>query len=403
MRILQINCVYGYGSTGKIVEDVANYCISKKDDVIVLYGRQGICSSPNVIKVSSELEAKIHSVMSRITGLDFGYSPIATYKAIRIINSISPDVVHLHCLNGHFINVYKILDYLKKNKIPTVLTLHAEIMHTAGCEHAYDCMKWVRECHDCGRITGLVTRYFRDDAKYAYKKMKKSFNDFHNLLIVGVSDWLTNRARQSGVFISSDAKFITIENGLDLTAFHDIPLQENPLYCKFDNSKPIILYVTPNFSHPLKGGKYVLELARQNPKWQFIIVGCNSDCTFPENVTAIGHTQNREELSWYYNIASITLLTSKRETFSMVCVESLACGTPVVGFEAGGPESVFIGDFVKFVEYGNIEALQRALEDMLSTAPKVDTSLIRQRFSALRMAERYRNYYYSIIENGIDN
>ena len=149
MKIIQINCVYAIGSTGKIVEDISNYCISKGDDVFVLYGRQGKNITSNIMKVSSELEAKIHSVKSRLTGLDFSYSTIATKRTLNFIKSYKPDVVHLHCLNGHFINVYKLVRFLKQKKIPTVLTLHAEIMHTAGCEHAYDCMKWVEGCYSC--------------------------------------------------------------------------------------------------------------------------------------------------------------------------------------------------------------------------------------------------------------
>ena len=36
----------------------------------------------------------------------------------------------------------------------------------------------------------------------------------------------------------------------------------------------------------------------------------------------------------------LTVLTSKRETYGMACAESLACGTPVVAFLAGGTESI---------------------------------------------------------------
>lgn len=396
MRILQVNCVYAYGSTGKVVEDVSNYCLSKGDEVLILYGRQGKKMTSNVIKVSSEVEAKLHSVLTRLTGIDFGYSPLATHKAIREIKRFEPNIVHLHCLNGHFINVFRLVEYLKESKIPTILTLHAEIMHTAGCEHAYDCMKWVNGCYDCDRIKGRLTHYFRDDAKYAYRKMQKAFDGFRNLTIVSVSDWLTKRAKQSSIFRNCDVDFITIENGLDLEAFHPVALQDNPLIKSFDALKPIILHVTPSFLHPLKGGKYVLELAKRHPEWKFVIVGYNGNGELPANVNAIGHTQSREELSWYYNIASITLLTSKRETFSMVCAESLACGTPVVGFEAGGPESVFVGNFAKFVENGDIVALEKAVKDMLEEIPNVDTGLIHRRFTAIRMAEKYRNCYCSV-------
>lgn len=403
MRILQINCVYAIGSTGKIVEDISKFCVSNGDKVLILYGRQGKNITSNVVKVSSEVEAKIHSVISKLIGLDFAYSPIATQKTIKIIKCFRPDVVHLHCLNGHFVNVYKLVEMLKQEQIPTVLTLHAEIMHTAGCEHAYECMKWVEGCHDCNRIRGKFTHFFRDDAKYAYKKMQRAFEGFKNLTVVSVSSWLMNRAKQSAIFANCGAKFVTIENGLDLDAFHPISLQDNPLFRRYNTSKPIVLHVTPNFQHPLKGGKYVLELAKIHRDWTFVIVGYNGNGELPSNVKAISHTQNKEELSWYYNIASLTLLTSKRETFSMVCAESLACGTPVVGFEAGGPESVFIGNFVKFVEYGNVMELSNAMNEMIICNPRVDADLIRKKFAAEEMTNKYCTVYKELSKMKVEN
>ena len=396
MKILQINCVYAIGSTGKIVEDVSNLCTSNGDEVLILYGREAKNIASNVIKISTEAEAKIHSMLSRLTGLDFSYSFFATQKAIKVIRQFNPDVVHLHCLNGHFVNVYRLLAYLKHEKIPTVLTLHAEIMHTAGCEHAYDCMKWVEGCYGCDKIKGYLTRIYRDDSKLAYSKMKESFDGFEKIAIVSVSKWLENRAKQSAIFRHCHAKFITIENGLDLQSF--VPLNINPLKEKFDGKNPIILHVTPNFNHPLKGGKYVIELAKKHPEWSFIIVGYNGNITLPSNVTTIGHTKSKEELSWYYNIADVTLLTSKRETFSMVCAESLACGTPVVGFRAGGPESVFIGDFAKFVDYGDVRKLGEAINEMITLSPNIDATLINKKFSAKGMATKYRQLYKEIIK-----
>ena len=41
----------------------------------------------------------------------------------------------------------------------------------------------------------------------------------------------------------------------------------------------------------------------------------------------------------------------------MVTAESLCCGTPVVGFKAGGPESIAIEQYSHFVEQGNINAI----------------------------------------------
>lgn len=53
----------------------------------------------------------------------------------------------------------------------------------------------------------------------------------------------------------------------------------------------------------------------------------------------------------------MTLLLSKRETFSMVTAESLCCGTLVVGFKAGGPESIALKEYSHFVEQGDVNAI----------------------------------------------
>ena len=188
MKVLQINCVWNVGSTGKIVYDIHNGLEENGISSVVCYGRGEKSSVKNVYKVSSELEAKVHSVFSRLWGVQFGFSPIATRRTINIIKREKPDVVHLHCLNGHFINVYRLLKYLKKKKIKTVLTLHAELMHTAGCDYALECEKWKTGCYDCHRIKGIISSYFIDNAKVCYNKMQDAFKNFANIVIVGVSE-----------------------------------------------------------------------------------------------------------------------------------------------------------------------------------------------------------------------
>ena len=72
------------------------------------------------------------------------------------------------------------------------------------------------------------------------------------------------------------------------------------------------------------------------------------------------------ELAKFYSLADVTLLTSKRETFSMVVAESLSCGTPVVGFQAGAPETITIPEYSSFTEFGNVELLCEKIEKILS-------------------------------------
>lgn len=342
MKVLQINCVYNYGSTGKIVFDIHNALIEKGIESVVCYGRGKRVKEPNIYKVSTEFGGKVHSVFSRIFGVDFGFSPFATAKTIKIIKKEQPDVVHLHCLNGHFINVYKLVEFLKNSGIKTVLTLHAEIMHTAGCEHAMECEKWKTECFDCPKIRGKISRFFRDDAKYCFNRMKKAFDGFDNLTVVGVSEWLTKRAEQSPIF--KDCQYVTVHNGIDTDVFHytESNIRES---LGIDKNEKLILHVTPNFRHLIKGGKYVLDLINRMPDYRFVIVGKGTEnIAFPENVKTIPFTKNKQELAELYSSADCCIITSLNETFSMVAAEANCCGTKVVAFSVGGvPEAIISG------------------------------------------------------------
>lgn len=395
MKILQINCVYNKGSTGKMVYDICGGLEKRGFETAVCYGRGKKVNERNVYKVSTEIEAKIHSVLWRLFGVMFGFSPIATAKTINIIKKEQPDVVHLHCLNGNFINVYRLLEFLKKENIKTVLTLHAEIMHTAGCEHALDCEKWKTECHTCPKIDGKISKYFRDDAKHCFKKMQKAFKGFSDLTVVGVSDWLTQRAKQSPVF-PKNTVFKTVDNGIDVNVFSKADYAD--LYQKYNipKDKKIILHVTPNFNSAIKGGKYVLQAAEQLPQYQFVIVGFNGDKNIlPENVLPVNHTDSKFEMAQFYSLADVTLLTSLKETFSMVVAESLACGTAVVGFKAGAPETIAIPEYSSFTEFGDSELLCEKIKEMLCLEFNKDeiSKQAKTKYSFENMVENYIGIY----------
>lgn len=370
MKVLQINVVYKNGSTGKIVYDIHSSLLKYGIESIVCYGRGSKVNEPGIYKIGPECLMRIQSIRSRITGYIYSGCTISTNKIIKIIEKENPDIVHLHCLNGYIVNIYKILEYLKSRNIKTVLTLHAEFMHTAGCGYANECEQWKTGCcsdgSECpGYNTLRPTSWIFNRCNKEWNMMKAAFSEFDNLTICPVSDWLKDRAIQSPFL--KDKKFITVKNGLDTDIFKI--RNYNHLREKHSlNNEKIILHVTPDFTSEIKGGKYVIELAKRfiNNNVKFIIVGFNGDIyQLPSNVIPVKHTSNQSELAAYYSMADITLLTSKKETFSMVCAESLCCGTPVVGFKAGAPETIAIEAYSEFIEYGDIESLESAIRRWL--------------------------------------
>ena len=166
MKVLQINCVYGTGSTGRLVQQLHTAMGEQGIASVVLYGRGRAVSAPGVSKVCSDLYAKGCKLISACTGLRYGSCLLSTAALERRIEQENPDVVHLQCINGNFVNIYRLVDWLKRRGIPTVLTLHAEFMFTGSCSHAYACDGWLhgcRRCPDGRRASGALLRQLEAD------------------------------------------------------------------------------------------------------------------------------------------------------------------------------------------------------------------------------------------------
>lgn len=396
MRVLQMNCWFGEGSTGKIVYAMHEYLKSHHEESYIIYGLGEKSEDPHAFRTTPKLVRKMQSLRARITGYPYGGCIWGTTVAIECIREIKPDVVHIHCINGYMVNIYKVLTYLKENHIPTVLTNHAEFMYTGGCTHSIDCQKWKTECYSCPRIkTEHPITYFFDQTRNEWKKMEQAYSNFEKLYICNVSDWVTSRAQLSPFY--QGYPVVTVFNGLDTSVFRYREANKENLLC---GDKPSVVHVTPGFSDPIKGGEHVMEMAKRFPTVEFYIVGdAGGRSTDLKNVHFMGRARNQTELADYYSAADVCLITSKRETFSMVTAESLCCGTPVVGFEAGGPESIALKDYSIFVEQGNDMKLETALKEMLSRSINKNgiSEEACRRYSKEKMCEEYYRIYGEIL------
>lgn len=399
MKVLQVNCVYNTGSTGKIVHDIHVILKEKGVESVVCYGRGKTVNEPGITRVSSEFTAKFNNLLSRFTGLQFAGCASGTRQVIRVIKQEKPDVVHLQCINGFFVNIYKLVNFLKKNHIPTVLTSHADFMYTGGCAYSAECERWKTGCGNCPKIKWLHS-YFLDRSATAFKKMQNAFAGFEEFKSVGVSPYVQKKAQRSPVF--SDFENIVVKNGLETRIF--TPKNTDYLKEKYGIiDEKVILHVTASFDNPLKGGKYILDLAERfkGENVKIIVAGRASDSqNWPENMIYAGSIADQNLLADYYSLADVTVIPSKGETFSMPVAESLCCGTPVVGFLAGGPESITIKEYSEFVEYGNSKLLFDTVKRWLGKKTEMPniSKEAKACYSKERMAEEYFRVYTELYE-----
>lgn len=402
--VLQINSVYDFGSTGKITADIHRLLPQYGIESVVCYGRRDKSHEANVYQICNDFYSHIEHFRANVTGVMYGGCELSTYRLKKIIEKEKPDVVHLQCLNNYFVNIYKLVEWLKKKHIPTILTLHAEFMYTGGCGHSIDCNQWsTREgCghSSCPRYRSELKSLFGDRSGYMWNRMKVAFEGFDDTLIVAsVSPWLMERASRSPIL--EGKHHCVVYNGLntDVFKYYDTADLRKKHHCE---NRKVVFHATPAFSadlNHLKGGYYVIELAKRMPDVCFIVAGrVMGEFDVPSNMVLLGKLDSQETLAQYYSMADLTILTSKRETFSMVCAESLCCGTPVVGFRAGGPEQIALSAYSSFCEFGRIDDIVKLVWEIEKKQFDKDiiADVARKQYSTEKMVKQYLKIYHEV-------
>lgn len=409
MIILQINVVYGEGSTGKIVRDLHLGFIQRGAESFVIYSTGENSEDKNTIKTGNGAFRKFHALSSRISGVMYGGCIISTNSIIDSIDEMKPDVIILHCLNGHYVNIFRLINYLRSSQISTILVLHAEFMYTGSCGHSLECNKWLTGCGHCPQLKYATQAWFFDRTAYSWRKMKDVFSLFNNLNVISVSPWLRDRAVRAPILKHADHHVVL--NGVNTNVFrYSMSGSMSGFEDRFQG-KRVVLHVTASFTdHPddIKGGRYVLELAKrfENEPVIFAVArNTGSITTLPDNIIDLGRISDQTYLAQLYTRAFVTLITSKKETFSMVCAESLCCGTPIVGFKAGAPEMISIPEYSDFVDFGDIDGLENALRSALEkTSDKSQISVAaHEHYSLEKMVEQYYSLAVKAIQRSASN
>jgi len=398
VKFLQINSVCKSGSTGKIAYDLHTYLLAAGHESAIAYGRGGTVDDIHVYRFASVWEVYAHAALTRLTGWTGCFSPVATRKLLRFIDRFAPDVVHIHELHAYFVNIAPVMEYLKRNNIKTIWTFHCEFMYTGKCGYTYDCNAWQKECGHCPSVKDYPASLWFDHTKAMFRKKKRLFEGFDQLAIITPSNWLANRVRQS--FLGYK-QITVIPNGIDTNIFQ--PSDISALRLKYTVQKAVV-HVTPNFENSRKGGRHVLELALRMPDVSFFIVGNNKPVyDLPTNVHAVGRTENQSQLAEWYSFADVSIIASERENLPTICLESLCCGTPIVGFEGGGTAETAPDGYGVFVPYPDIVALEKALRRAMGgeLRSKADCAAFgKARYAKEEMARRYMELYVAAFDIG---
>ena len=395
MRILQINSVYGYGSTGRIVENLHHAIIQSGHESYVIYGRGKTNDDPNVYKIGNAIEQGIDLLATRLFNRHGQTNFFATQKMIKKIEEIKPDIVHLHNLHGYYVNYIKLLEYLKKSKIKVVWLLHDPwiISGSSADEGGLN--------YDWEGVPSLIklvniSREYPKHSKWSSKQSLKNYALKKRLLgdtdiqFITPSKWLADIMGKSYL---KGSKIDVIHNGIDLKQFRYLG--------KEYRTKTIQILGVASVWERRKGLKYFNQLAEDlGDKYSITLLGITpaQKKDIHPSIICIERTESIEELVQLYNKADIFVNPTLFDNFPTVNLEAQACGTPVVTFDTGGSGESVTSKTGKLAKRENYTQL---LNYVMSFSKKNDETILNcienaKEYSKELMMSNYLSEYIKI-------
>lgn len=399
MKILQINAVYGQGSTGTIVRDIEKMCEESGIECYVASPDKKVLKAKHGYVIGNTLDHKIHALLSRIHGKQAYYSHIPTRNLIRWIDEIKPEIVHLHNLHSNYIHLNMLSHYLAERDIKTIVTLHDCWFITGGCFHytAAGCNKWLTNCKNCPKKKEDTPAFFSKQSAKILADRKKFLLAIPHLYITGVSQWMANEALKT--FLKDTPNYV-ITNGIDMEVFKPTPSDFRKRLGLED--KYIIL--GPASKWLLSVNKQVMaEFSNiMQPDEVLLLFGVtNAIDNLPDNIITYGYTKNREELAQLYTMVDVFANVTREDSLSLINVEAQACGTPVVTFNQTGPKET-VDDINSFnVPVGDVhklyEAVQKVRKQTTEDTVTQCVQFVHEKYEVYNTYKKYIELYKSII------
>jgi glycosyltransferase involved in cell wall biosynthesis len=230
-----------------------------------------------------------------------------------------------------------------------------------------------------------------------------------NLHVVAPSRWLTEAAQRSAVFASARS-FRTIPYGLDISSFapqarsvarNEFQLPENAFVLGFG---------ADSLTNRRKGWPELLAALKQvrasQPPVAFVFGGgaLPAENELGMRIVSAGYVRDPLRLANLYSAMNVFVLPSLEDNLPQTGLEAMACGTPVIAFDAGG-----IPDFV-VPEQTGLLARSRDVADLARQIQRVvdhpadlihmgqhARQLVVERFNGQLEANRYVALYRELV------
>ncbi len=238
-----------------------------------------------------------------------------------------------------------------------------------------------------------------DRVTEVYEDKKRYLNNIDDLVIVGVSEWISNEAKKS--FLKSK-EIVTIHNGVDLNIFKPI---KSDMRMKLNISDKFVILGTAD--------KWLNERNRDTFRYIFdqlshdeilVLIGCSEEQLgkLPSNVMGLKYISERTELAKIYSMSDVFVNVTWEDSLPTVNIESICCGSPIITFDSGGSPEIINSETGIVVKQGDYISLLKAVREVkLKGKENYELNCVKLGINKYNKKDRYIDYinlYQNMIE-----
>lgn len=307
------------------------------------------------------------------------------------------DVVHLELL--HAAPFFSLLTLPRIARLkPAVWTLHDPWAITGHCVHPLDCARWKHGCGQCPDLRRDFPVLF-DTTAFAFRYKQRIFRQA-DLDIIVASRWMRRLLERSPMF--ADHAVHVVPFGIDLERFTPEGRDEMRRVLRIRPDAFVVFFRHSEWGH--KGAHLVVEaLLRLETKRPVHVLTVQKQggldvlsARFP--VTELGWLGSGDLLAAAYAASDVFVVPS-HESFCMMALESLACGTPLICLEHSAVTDFFLQpeaglSFSEKDPDSLVAALTRMIDDeALHRRLREQTTRVAQGYSMDRHARTLLDIY----------
>lgn len=255
---------------------------------------------------------------------------------------VDADLIDVHCLHSGAFS-YLALPALTADK-PAVFTFHDMWPITGHCHASLECIRWKTGCGACPHPE--IYPEIRRDATALEWKLKNRAYERSKFTIVTPSKWLQDLTKES---MLGQRNIHHIPHGIETDVFQ--PLDKD--YCRsllgIPKGKNVLFCAMESMSRPLKGADLLVKALENLPdslqRDSVLLLFGHTSAEIIKRVRMpvvnLGFLHHDRLKAIAFSAADVFVNPTRAESFGLVVLESMACGTPVVSFSVGGvPELV---------------------------------------------------------------